>query len=214
MIMGCSAEYWIVISMSSRSRRCRNFSKFLITVLTVKFFFHWLFSAEGEQALRQSGCAFRRLHNLINIVSYRIVVPQFHLGKVTVAYDRGQDVVEIVRYAASESTDGLHFLSLLQVLLKFFLFRNVAVKGLNEKLVTDIDRRGADLERKKGPILFLMHCFENERFPCNDPISSLPVTASRFHSSSSTPESAPKRSSFTYPWFLQARSLILTITPC
>src|SRR5882757_6239425 len=49
-----------------------------------------------------------------------------HLQQLEGAGDTGQEVVEIVRQAARQLTDGLHFLRLTQLLLQSSTFRDVA----------------------------------------------------------------------------------------
>ena len=108
-----------------------------------------LAAAEGEQLARQPGGALGGLRDLLR--GTRAGVVQIgHRQQRCVAVDDGEDVVEIVRDAAGELADGLHFLRLAQLFLQPPLRRDIAEQTQHEQRPpVDFDKRMGDLQRHR-----------------------------------------------------------------
>ena len=89
-----------------------------------------LFATERQQLSRQRGRPVRRLADLLRAPAQRIFRPHPPEHQLAVAEDGGQDVVEIVRDAPGQTTDGLDLLGLPQLLLqgRFAFLTQVAVE--------------------------------------------------------------------------------------
>lgn len=72
-------------------------------------------AGEGEQAPRQAGAALRSLNDQGGRLGHRRLRFEVSVQQVGVADDDGQDVVEVVRYAAGQLADSLELLRLEQL---------------------------------------------------------------------------------------------------
>ena len=72
-----------------------------------------LLAAEGQQLAREPGGARARLLNFDDVPLARIVGIEIGQQELAVAQNGGEQIVEVVRHAARQPSDGLHFLRLL-----------------------------------------------------------------------------------------------------
>ena len=89
-----------------------------------------LLPAEGEQLAGERRGPVRRFAHLLDVLPLRIVPAQVLEQQVAVARDHREQVVEVVRDAASQSAHRLHLLRLHQLLLQPSLLRDVAHERL------------------------------------------------------------------------------------
>ena len=80
-----------------------------------------LHAAEGQQLARHGNSAVRGFFNLIQTAFLKIIGPLAIDEQIAVASNDGQQIVEIMRYAACESAYGLHLVSLAEPLLELLL---------------------------------------------------------------------------------------------
>ena len=85
----------------------------------------WLLAAEGEDLPDQIGGAVGGLDHRAEVFTHRGISLELHPGKLGVAADCGQDVVEIVRDAAGKLAERFHLLRLQQMLLGLFALGDV-----------------------------------------------------------------------------------------
>ena len=85
-----------------------------------------LLAAEGEQLPRQRRRALGGLANLRHVLMQNMIRRKLLQGHIAVAENRREDVVEIMRHAAGQLPDGLHFLRLLKLFLQFLALRHIA----------------------------------------------------------------------------------------
>jgi hypothetical protein len=72
----------------------------------------YLLAAECQQLLREFGCAYSCFADLLDLRPPWVRFRQLMVDEVAVAVDNREEIVEIVRHAAGESADALHFLGL------------------------------------------------------------------------------------------------------
>ena len=84
-----------------------------------------LLAAKREQLPRQTGGAFGGLLDLVRR-DERLRFQRRHRQQRRVTEDDGEDVVKIMRHAASELADGFHFLRLAQLFFQPLMQRDVA----------------------------------------------------------------------------------------
>ena len=84
-----------------------------------------LLAAEGQQLAGQRRAAFAGALNFLHEVPGRRILAQFLKKDCAIAENDGHDVVEVVRHAASQSTDRFHFLRLPQLVFQLASIRNI-----------------------------------------------------------------------------------------
>ncbi len=89
-----------------------------------------LLPAEGEEVPRQLGSPFARRANLHQVGVILVIIRPLHQQQVAIAVDHGKQVIEIVRNAAGQPADALHFLRLQVLRLHLFALRDVAQRRL------------------------------------------------------------------------------------
>ena len=83
-------------------------------------------SAEGEQLLRQTGCAFGHAAQFVNRFPQR-AVERDRVGEfLAVAEEHGNEVVEVVRDSRREVADGFHLLRLPELSIELITLGDVA----------------------------------------------------------------------------------------
>ena len=91
---------------------------------------HHLLAAEREQLTRESGGALGGIADFLYILPSWISRLDVAEQQRAVAHDDGEEIVEIVGYAAGELTDGVHLSRLRQLLLELPLLGEIA-HGIN-----------------------------------------------------------------------------------
>ena len=84
-----------------------------------------LLAAERQQLAREPRGARARLLNFRNVRLARIVRIEIGQQQLAVAQNHGQQIVEVVRHAAGQPSDGFHLLRLLILLLQRAAFGDV-----------------------------------------------------------------------------------------
>ena len=84
-----------------------------------------LLAAEGQQLAREPRGARARLLNLRDVRLARIVRIEIGQQQLAVPQNHGQQIVEVVRHAAGQPSDGFHLLRLLILLLQRAAFGDV-----------------------------------------------------------------------------------------
>src|SRR5215212_4159987 len=84
-----------------------------------------LLAPEREQLPRQTGSTLGRTERLLDLTTRVLATPGLPERQLPVAADRGQEVVEVVRDAAGESTDCFELLRLVKLLLEPHTLRHV-----------------------------------------------------------------------------------------
>ncbi len=116
-----------------------------------------LLAAERQELLRERCRSLRSLPHLGEIPLGRAVRRQLFAQNVDVAKNRCEDVVEIVRHAAGEPADRLHFLRLPQLTLELLALRDVLEVEEKMRLTGERDdfsgqKAGARLARAGQPL--------------------------------------------------------------
>ena len=131
---------------------------------------------EGEQLPHQSRRAIGVLADLHDVLERGIGRPVIDEQQVGIADDRGQHVVEIVRDAAGELTDRLHFLALREIFLQRALLGRVERDDVGARALAAMRLGGGDEEAhrplalpsdgrvNRGDVGFALGCGGDRRF--------------------------------------------------
>ena len=91
--------------------------------------------------------------DLIHHFGLRVVGQQLAPQHVAVARNHGQQVVKVVRHAARQLTERLHFLRLVQLRFQFLFLRDVAYNTHEIALIVELELGDRQVERKRGTVL-------------------------------------------------------------
>ena len=114
-----------------------------------------LLSAEGEELPREAGGPAGGREDFPHFGRARIFSAKPRQQEVRVPYDGGQDVVEIVRNAAGETTNGFHLLGMAKALLELRRLRHVALDRdvADDPAVLSFHRADGGLLHVGAPVL-------------------------------------------------------------
>ncbi len=110
-----------------------------------------LAARKGEQLPHQTGGAVGVLLDLHDVAEGRIGRPVIGEQQVRIADDRGQHIVEIMRDAAGELADRLHFLRLREILLQRALLGRVERKERRARSVALVRTREMNRRAERSP---------------------------------------------------------------
>jgi hypothetical protein len=113
-----------------------------------------LLPAEREQSLRKIGAPLGGRKYFLHVVPYRIISLHFHFCQTAIADDCGQNIIEIVGHASGKQANGLHLLSVAELVLELPALRNVVRHYQLGAAAREIQRMGRSLDRDDGPVLF------------------------------------------------------------
>ena len=112
-----------------------------------------LLAAKSEQLAREAGGALGGLLDLVG-GGERLRIERRQAEQRGVAEDDGEDVVEIVRDAAGELADGLHFLRLAELFFEAFVQRDIAEQAQEQaRLAAGLDVAIGDFKNHLPPVV-------------------------------------------------------------
>ncbi len=95
--------------------------------------FEILLAGEGKQLAREIRTFARRIESLIGAFDRLFITFQLALKQLEIAHDDGEQIVEVMRKAAGQLSNGLHLLRLVQALRCKLALRDI--DDLDDKLL-------------------------------------------------------------------------------
>src|SRR6185369_12690218 len=95
--------------------------------------FEHLFAAEGQKLPGQVGRASSRFPDFLDLFVKRLSFTQTRASELAVAYDRSEQIVEVVSDPSRQRADRFHLLRLIELFLQLFSLGDI----LNASLIAD-----------------------------------------------------------------------------
>ena len=96
-----------------------------------------LLAAEGQQLPDERGSAIGGFADMVKRGSQSFILLRFLLHQLAVAFDDGQQIIEVVSDAAGQGADGFHLLLLTKLLLHLAHFGDVLHRRQDARLALD-----------------------------------------------------------------------------